>query len=272
MVNEKSMTQNDPKKTQNDPKRPKKKPPTKSEFQCIYCQKPFSTKAHQRRHELHRCKHNININTTNILKAENKNLQKKHEKEKKMLYKHIENLLEKVGDTINNNISNINNINQTNNIVLNNYGNEDLSHITTNVLDKLILQPYQMINNLTKMIHFNQEKPENMNIYIPNKKQKYIKIFKDNKWILEEKKQRIPDIVDKNYNIIDNYYENCDNDNSYENYQKKMDDKEQSILQQEYDNCELEIINNTKNVINTLKLNQDILPPPPTKSEDQMEC
>ena len=51
-----------------------------------------------------------------------------------------------------------------------------------------------------------------------------------------------------------------------------MDDKEQSILQQEYDNCELEIINNTKNVINTLKLNQDILPPPPTKSEDQMEC
>ena len=121
------------------------------------------------------------------------------------------------------------------------------------------------------MIHFNQEKPENMNIYIPNKKQKYIKIFKDNKWILEEKKQRIPDIVDKNYNIIDNYYENCDNNNSYQNFQKKIDDKEQSILQQEYDNCELEIINNTKNVINTLKLNQDILPPP-TKSEDQVEC
>ena len=34
-----------------------------------------------------------------------------------------------------------------------------------------------------------------MNIYIPNKNQKYIKVYKDNQWYLEEKKSRIPDIV-----------------------------------------------------------------------------
>ena len=46
-----------------------------------------------------------------------------------------------------------NTINQT--IVLNNYGNEDLSHITNSMLDKLIKAPCEMINNLTKLIHFN---------------------------------------------------------------------------------------------------------------------
>ena len=41
---------------------------------------------------------------------------------------------------------------------------------------------------------------------IPNKKQKYLKIFKDDKWILEDKNERIPDIIDKNYFILDSHY------------------------------------------------------------------
>ena len=107
-------------------------------------------------------------------------------------------------NTINNN--NTNNIQQNNNIVINNYGDEDLSHITTSVLDRLIKMPGDMINNLTKMIHFNQNKPENMNMYIPSRKQKYIKVFKQNQWMLEKKNERIPDLIDRNYNIIDSYY------------------------------------------------------------------
>ena len=123
------------------------------------------------------------------------------------------------------------------------------------MLNKLIRAPCEMINNLTKLIHFNQEKPENINIYIPNKNQKYIKVFKDNQWYLEEKKSRIPDIVDKNYNILDNYYEENKEDKlnkneikQYKNYQSKIDTNDQEIMTEESTKCELEILNNSKNV------------------------
>ena len=223
-------------------------------FICEYCEESFKTKPSMRRHQLHYCK---NHDSTKIkeLELKNKMLEKNHEKEKKIMYKQIESLLEKVGDTINNTTNNTTNntINQT--IVLNNYGNEDLSHITNNILDKLIKGPCEMINNLTKLIHFNGEKPENMNIYIPNKNQKYIKVFKDNQWYLEEKKSRIPDIVDKNYNILDNYYEENKEDKlnkneikQYKNYQSKIDTNDQEIMTEESTKCELEILNNSKNV------------------------
>ena len=49
-----AMTPNDPKMTPNDPKMT----PNKPQFKCDYCDKTFSTKAHKRRHELHKCKEN----------------------------------------------------------------------------------------------------------------------------------------------------------------------------------------------------------------------
>ena len=66
--NDPKMTQNDPKKTQNDPKK----------FECKYCFRKFSTKAHKRRHELHRCKNDKNIDYE--LKLER--MRKQFEKEK----------------------------------------------------------------------------------------------------------------------------------------------------------------------------------------------
>ena len=102
------------------------------------------------------------------------------EKQKKqmeaMKYQHtkeIEKLLEKVGNTT---------INQTQNIILNNYGNEDLSHITDNLKNELPEVDYffgttdieQLITNITNA-HI--ENFESINIY-----NSFIK-FK--KWLLE---------------------------------------------------------------------------------------
>ena len=230
-------------------------------FVCSHCNKDFKTKANMRRHELHRCKANKNINN------ESKNITAQNDKEKKKLYKQIEKLLEDNGKVIscingnnnnNNNNNTTNNIQQNNNIVINNYGDEDLSHITDTVLDNLIKAPGDMINNLTKMIHFNVDKPENMNMYIPSRKQKYIKVFKQNQWMLEKKHERIPDLIDRNYNIIDSYYEDCGGSDKlnklsnkyYKNYQKLIDDKNEKVIKQEYDACELEILNNSDKVMN----------------------
>ena len=265
---EMKMTQNEPKMNQNEPKMNQMNQEnikdSQKKFQCQYCSELFLTKPSMRRHELHRCKNNSNAPMSVYEQL------KKEKREKRKLYKQIEKLLEENGkaltnvncnnsinshNTTNNNTTN--NIQQNNNIVINNYGDEDLSHITNSVLENLIKAPGDMINNLTKMIHFNVDKPENMNMYIPSRKQKYIKVFKQNQWMLEKKHERIPDLVDRNYNIIDTYYEDCggseqlnkQKNKNYKNYQKLIDEKNDKIIKLEYDACELEILNNSDLVI-----------------------
>ena len=261
------MSQKEPIMSQNEPKRAnisQKEPVDYSgKYKCTYCEEIFTTKANMRRHELHRCNKAPNMTLSDQLKRE--------KREKRKLYKQIEKLLEDNGKAltcINNNNSvnsnnttnnnNTNNIQQNNNIVINNYGDEDLSHITNSVLDKLIAAPGDMINNLTKMIHFNIDKPENMNMYIPSRKQKFIKVFRKDQWMLEKKHERIPDLVDRNYNILDSYYEDCGGNEqldkrgnkNYKSYQKLIDEKNDKLIKQEYDECELEILNNSDMVMN----------------------
>ena len=96
--------------------------------------------------------------------------------ERNELYKHIDKLLKKVGDTITNN----NTENTSNNIQLNSYGNEDLSHITNKFKNNMLKIPYGAIPKLIEAVHFNPGKPENKNITFPNKKEKTIKIFSIN--------------------------------------------------------------------------------------------
>ncbi len=82
-----------------------------------------------RRHELHRCKSDKNIDVE--LKMER--MRKQFEKKKNKLYKQIEMLIKKAGNTT---ITN-------NNIQLNNFGEEDTSYITNKMLEKMIVYPVQ---------------------------------------------------------------------------------------------------------------------------------
>ena len=99
-------------KTQKDPKRRKKDP----KFTCDFCESSFTTYAHKRRHELHRCKENKE-SFYKILYQQSQNEKKEFlailEKERMENKKQIELLLSKVGNTTN----------IQNNIQLNSYGN-----------------------------------------------------------------------------------------------------------------------------------------------------
>ena len=52
---------------------------------------------------------------------------------------------------------------------------------------------------MIKHTHFNEEHPENQNIKITNKKEPYVKIMKDNKWELQDRKNTITDLIDKQH-------------------------------------------------------------------------
>ena len=170
------------------------------EFRCCYCEDCFSTQAHKRRHELHRCKENPDYYS--II-----NEKKEWRKEKSKLYKQIDALIAKAGNTT------------TNNLNLNSYGKEDLSHITDSFKTQLIKGPFKMIPKMIEAVHFNENKPENNNITLPNKNGKYMKVFKSGKWIYCNKNEVIDELMENNYYILDSHYD--DTGEGLSNIQKK---------------------------------------------------
>jgi hypothetical protein len=223
VVNEKVaiLTQKNPKKTTFDPKM------TQNELWCQYCNKVFSTKSHKNRHQNYNCKSMKEI-VSNEMKV--KQMKKEFEKQKKELMKQIEVLLTKVGNTTT--------INQTNNIQLNNYGSEDLSHISNNFKIDLLKIPFGMIPKMIKEVHFNNHKPENKNIMIPNSRDNKVRVFENGEWKYKNKKLVIKNLMDQKYYILDDFYNEIENDDvlndfhktNYRNFTKKYEEDENKQL------------------------------------------
>ncbi|MAO33164.1 MAG: hypothetical protein CMD03_00200 [Flavobacteriales bacterium] len=108
-------------------------------------------------------------------------------------------LIENRSTTITNNTTNNNTT--TNNIInINNYGDENTKYITSDYILKLLKnRPAKTIPELIKYTHFNEAHPENQNIKITNKKEPYVKIMKDDKWELQDRKNTIIDLIDKQH-------------------------------------------------------------------------
>jgi len=259
--NEPTMNQNEPAMNQNEPAKGTKMNQNEPEmnqkpFICEFCESRFKTQASCRRHEIHRCKENpdityklIDSKTSKIktLEKENEKWKKEKEKweqEKEKLYEQVSQLIDKVGDT---NIQNI-----QNNIILNNYGSEDLSHLTDSFMNKLIGMPYEAIPKMIEAVHFNDEKPENKNIMLPNKKENLLKVFQDNKWVYKDKAETISDLLDSKYIMIDEHYDEIEKTDelpaytktSYKKFRKYYDDGDSEMIDNLKKKCELVLLNN----------------------------
>jgi len=229
---EPKMSQKEPKMSQNDPQMTPNDPSIDSKFYCDYCDKVFSTIANKRRHELHRCKFNKEINNKD---AKIKIL----EKEKKELYKKIDELIKKVGDT-----------NIQNNIIINSYGNEDLSHITDKIKDELLKIPYFAIPKLIETIHFNDDMPQNKNIKFPNKKENILSVYEGDKWVYKDKNETINDLIDSKYNVLDNHYDETEGNisnyiqKSYTSFKKVYEEGDEEFVKNLKKECDMVLLNN----------------------------
>ena len=228
------MTQNDPQMTQNDPQMTQNDPLLK----CEYCDSTFSTLAHKRRHEIHRCKENPDV-MEKLLRKKDKKI-KKLEKERKKMKKEIEKILTTVGNVTNSNI------NSNNVIVVNNYGQENTSYLKEDYLKNLLEKPFGAIPQLIKNIHFHPKHPENHNVKITNKKMPHALVWNDKIWETRNKKQVIEDLVDKGYMIMDTTNENDDENTKYIYFDKKYEDVKDIIEK----DTEMLVLNESKKINN----------------------
>ena len=171
-------------------------PESTSLFACKYCEQKFKFKQSMYRHIKYSCTKNKTEDLTELVRLLNLQLeQQKTEfqyqiqsqtKQIDTQSKQIEKLMEKleINNTYNTNSNNT--INVTN-INLLNYKDTDTSHLTNNDYKKCLEQASRCVLKLIEKVHFNPEKPENMNVYISNMKDKYMMMYQDNKWTLTNK-------------------------------------------------------------------------------------
>jgi len=155
-------------------------------------------------------------------------------------------------NNITNNNNNCNNDNSMN-IHINNYGCENKDYITKDYLIKLLKAPFQAIPQLIEYTHFNKEHPENQNIKLPNKKQPYVKVLKDDKWVYADRKSTILDLIDEKHSELNDghlvkYVEDKFSDNlqdRFDRFNARYLNDEKDFTNQLYKETELVMINNS---------------------------
>ena len=135
----------------------------------------------------------------------------------------------------NNNTNSNNNINSHNKIIINAYGSENIEYITEKVLKKLVNRPGSAIPNLLKMIHFNDNYPENKNLKVTNIHDPYIKVHDGDEWKLKNKGDIIEDIIITKRDILDGAITNEESDEIYleklERLDNVIDDKKNNYIE-----------------------------------------
>ena len=163
----------------------KKKVSTDLQYCCSFCNKSFNRKYHLNRH-LNTCK------VKNVNNTDNNN------EESDDIYVKLLNEMNEIKQQINkikNDKKTINNYMSYNNITLIAFNkNPDLSHLTDNDYLKIMDKGMYSVPTLIKAIHFHPNKPENMNIYIPNIKNKYVMIWNGKDWELSNRDDILDDM------------------------------------------------------------------------------
>jgi len=262
----------------------------KNSIQCNYCKRVFTLKSSLNKHLQDRCKvKKEDINTKEeiyqTLLKQMKEMEENNKKQiqiieenskkqiqimentnKKMLTEIIEltKQINKSNTTINNTnngtVNTIENQNNNTNNQQNNiknlhinliaHGKEDLSFITEDHLKKILYKGFKSIENLTQIVHFDKNRPENHNIYISNIKDTYVMMYDGEDWKLIDREKCLTDIYDEKSDYLVEKFEELEDKldeqtmKRFGNFLSRKDDDK--IIEQTKREIKLILYNNRK--------------------------
>lgn len=166
-------------------------------------------------------------------------------------------------NNINNSIINhgtINNNTQIINILP--YGEEDISFLTNAVYKKILKSGFSSIKDFIEEVHFNENRPENHNLYIPAEKRQLVAIYNGKNWVKCDKGEFLDQIVDDKYAILEDKYNELNEDNKLEHpivakFERVIDGiDEKSKRKYVKKGVALALYNNRYVVLDTIKKNE----------------
>jgi len=205
-------------------------PITTSLFTCKFCGKEYKHKQSITKHIKNSCvkKEDDYKELVNLLNMQIENQKKELADEKQERKKENQSLIKQI-ESLKGKLEIKGSFNTINNNITLNYKDTDVSHLTDNDYRSCIRKVCHSVLKLIEKIHFNPDKPENMNVYISNMRDKYAMLYEGNKWILKNKNEAI----DKLYNDKEDMLEEWVNDKDepemrkfFDKYMNNMKEKE----------------------------------------------
>jgi hypothetical protein len=119
----------------------------------------------------------------------------------------VNNIDNSIVNNIDNSINSTNNINNNNNIMLVNYGDEDMGKFGKEKIANAMKKVYSSPLALTELIHFNPKYPEYHNVFIPKMNEKYAMVYEDDDWKILHKDKLANRIYYDKRNFVEEKYE-----------------------------------------------------------------
>jgi hypothetical protein len=219
-------------------------------YKCEFCKSEFKTYYSKWRHLKSRCNNLKNeINDNKIETIDKDELLKDKDEQLKEKDEIIKQLIEQMGNKPNivNNTTN----NTTINVQMNAFGNENLSYISKSFLNQLLKIPYASVPKLLEFIHFNKNVPENQNVKVISRKEKWAQKHNGNEWEYIAKNTLICDMINNGVNILEIHYEENGgkeelNDIKREKWEKftiEYHEEKPTIIKRLYDDTECLLLN-----------------------------
>jgi len=194
-----------------------------TDFACKYCDKRFSFRQSMNRHIKYTCTKNKDEDLKELVRLMNIQMEQQNNEFTKKIEtqsKQIEKLMGKleVGNTFNTAI--------VNNIQLLGYRQTDVSHLTDEDYRRCIKKVNHCVKNMIEKVHFNPLKPENMNIYISNIKEKYIMVYDGANWNVANRKDELDRLYEEKEMMLEEWLDSNPDEELKKKFMKYLDNKD----------------------------------------------
>jgi len=189
-------------------------------FICKYCEQRYKHKSSLSKHIKYSCTKNKDEDLKELVRLLNSQLQSQSQQIQTQA-KQIEKLMGKLEINGSFNTTNI-----QNNIQLLSYKNSDTSHLTQTDYEECIKKVNFCVMKLIEKIHFNPDKPENMNIYISNMKNKYLMVYDGKNWNIANKTEEIDKLYEEKELMLEEWLEQNKHTEMKEKFIKYLNNKE----------------------------------------------
>lgn len=199
-------------------------------FSCKYCKQTYKHKSSLSKHIKYSCTQNKDEDLKELVRLLNNQLQVQNTQIQTQA-KQIEKLMGKLEINGSFNTTNI-----QNNIQLLAYKDTDLSHLTEKDYTQCIKKVNFCVMKLIEKIHFNPQKPENMNIYISNMKDKYLMVYDGLNWNLANKRDELDKLYEEKEMMLEEWLEKSNieiKDKFIQYLNNKEDDETLNMIKEE---------------------------------------
>ena len=178
-------------------------------YMCKYCDQSFSFKQSMFRHIKYSCTKNKDEDLKELVRLLNAQLEQQRNEFQAQLMTQAK---------------------IQNNIQLLAYKDTDVSHLTENDYKACIKKVNFCVMKMIEKIHFNPTKPENMNIYISNMKDKYIMVYDGTNWNLANKREEIDKIYEEKELLLEEWLEENKDQEMKEKFMKYINNRDDDEL------------------------------------------